>query len=310
MGQPTKVPSGVSAPNMGQPARTRSHGQTFAELANEFLAIKSRESTTGSYLRYKSVISRLLRDFGETESVLAISSDVLGAHFSERAKQASPGSLGLEISVLKHMFSLALEKGWALKNPAEALKTPRRPSTSVKTLTKAEFARLWRGSPIWIRPCLILAVSCGLRRGEILALRAEDIDIVERCITVRHRGNRIRKVPLGNSVISVLESLKGAVRKSTELLFSEAQMTAGNLSQTFLRALRSVGIDGLSFDDLRYTGAYWLLKKGASLRTVAEFLGHRGLRMVEKLNVETARSLPDLISSIDESLPTVFKTLD
>jgi len=312
MDKPTSAPSRAHARPVGESTRTHSHERTLVELAEQFLALKSRQTTTGSYMRYKSVVSRLLRDLGETASLSAISSELLEAHFRKRAKQASPGSLGLEISAVKHMYSLAVERGWALRNPAESLKTPRRPSASVKTLNREEFNCIWAAAPSWIRPCLALAVTCGLRRGDILAIRAKDIDLIDRFLVVRHRKHGIRKVPLGEAAISVLKTVMGKDHESRKPLFKERQMTAGNLSQTFLRALRSSGIDhidGLSFDDLRYTGAHWLLSQGASLQTLAEFLGHGDLRMIEKLACEIGMPIHKAIISIDDSLRGILKTM-
>jgi integrase len=217
--------------------------------------------------------------------------------------------VGLEISVLKHLFSLAIDNGYISTNPAQILKGPRRHNQRVKTLSKTEFTRLWKESPDWIRPILALGVS-GLRRGEILALRSSDINVAERFLIIRHHNTRERKVQLSDFALDMLEQLTTVDPRSKGLLFSEKQMTSGNVSQSFLRAVRSSGIeDGISFDDLRYTGANWLLSKGASLKAAADFLGHEGLRMVEKLTSEDTSSLNLLVNAIDECVPAAVKKL-
>ena len=53
-----------------------------------------------------------------------------------------------------------------------------------------------------------------------------------------------------------------------------------DLKNAFHTALESAGIKNFTWHDLRHTFASWLIMKGASLRAVAELLGHRGLRMV------------------------------
>lgn len=306
MARPTTVTDTAEAPSRGKLTRTRSHVLTFGILADEFLALQSRTASMGSILRYKSVLASLSRDMGETACVGEITSDQLKIYFRQRIKRASAGSVGLEISVMKRLFSLAMERGWTSTNPAQALKAPRRLNEPVKTLNESEFARLWNASPDWIRPMIALAVS-GLRRGEILAIRFDDIDITNRFLTVRHRGSRQRRVQLSEFSLSFLKKLRRADHRSKSLLFGEPQMTTGNVSQTFLRTIRAAGISGISFDDLRYTGAQWLLSSGASLSTAAEFLGHADLRMVEKIAPEAATSLRAALTSIDENMSTFIK---
>ncbi len=53
-----------------------------------------------------------------------------------------------------------------------------------------------------------------------------------------------------------------------------------DVKNAFQTALEIAGITDFTWHDLRHTFASWLMMKGASLRAVAELLGHRGLRMV------------------------------
>ncbi len=53
-----------------------------------------------------------------------------------------------------------------------------------------------------------------------------------------------------------------------------------DVKNAFHTALETADITNFTWHDLRHTFASWLMMKGASLRPVAELLGHRGLRMV------------------------------
>ena len=58
------------------------------------------------------------------------------------------------------------------------------------------------------------------------------------------------------------------------------QVRAQDVKNAFQTALETADIKDFTWHDLRHTFASWLIMKGASLRSVAELLGHRGLRMV------------------------------
>src|SRR2546428_11255499 len=60
----------------------------------------------------------------------------------------------------------------------------------------------------------------------------------------------------------------------------DAARLAQGVKNAFHAELETGTINALAWHDLRHTFASWLIMKGASLRAVAELLGHRGLRMV------------------------------
>lgn len=127
-----------------------------------------------------------------------------------------------------------------------------------------------------VRDAILLAALTGLRRSELLALRAEDR--TDDALVVRHsKSGRPRVVPLP----------PGARRIRIPL-----GLTAEQLRRGWDRARRRARLADVRFHDLRHTYASWLVQTGAQLATVRDLLGHSSLAVTGRyshLGVEHLR---------------------
>jgi len=153
---------------------------------------------------------------------------------------------------------------------------------------------------------VLLAITSGARRGELLMLRWCDIDFERAEARIGDDENDdARKTKNGDArtlilLPQVIEELERFAPKdaetSTALVFrsrlrpSQAYASA----QPFRDALEDAGIKNFRFHDLRHTAASYMAQKGASLLEIADTLGHRQLRMVQRyahLNTDSRRRL-------------------
>src|SRR5215510_2673575 len=102
---------------------------------------------------------------------------------------------------LSQALAHAVKTGVLFKNPAEQVKPPRLPSREIKILTKPDVATLLRAAePTWLYLPVLVAVTTGMRRGELLGLRWSDIDLKAARLTVnqsleRAKGKTVFKSP-------------------------------------------------------------------------------------------------------------------
>ena len=112
------------------------------------------------------------------------------------------------------------------------------------------------------------------------------VDFLNRVLRVpRTKSGRPHAVPLNATVLTTLQALFTGRRPDCPYVFAHATgRLAGepvkDVKNGFHTALEIAKIKDFTWHDLRHTFASWLIMKGASLRSVAELLGHRGLRMV------------------------------
>jgi integrase len=125
-----------------------------------------------------------------------------------------------------------------------------------------------------------------LRRGSLFYLRWDYVDFLNRVVRIpRTKSGRPHAVPLNATILTTLQALYTERTPDCPFVFAHARgRQAGqpvkDVKNGFNTALEIAEIKDFTWHDLRHTFASWLIMKGASLRSVAELLGHRGLRMV------------------------------
>jgi integrase len=131
---------------------------------------------------------------------------------------------------------------------------------------------------------VVLALSTGARKGELLSLRWSDVDLKRRVLTFRETKNgETRSVPLTGNGFAVIAQHFKVRRLDTPLVFPDRTgMRPLGIRGAFDNAVERSGIADFHFHDLRHTFASYLAMNGASLLEIAEVLGHKTLAMVKR----------------------------
>ena len=289
-------------------ARKRSKDGTLrAFLAASYAPWVTVERRTGTEL-----VKRIQSSFA---AFLDTPMDAITAWDMERWRKAkheagrSPSTTNRDLNALKACLAKAVDWGAIDKHPLSGLK-PRRTDKEapIRVISDDEEAALWRAlrardarmrtsrlrANQWraerdyelfpahgafadhLEPVVLLALATGMRRGEILSLRTEDLK--SGTVTVRgasSKSQQSRAIPLNADAQRVLTEwgAKG------EWVFpgddSETALTTIKKSWAGLR--KAAGLPSVRFHDLRHTFATRLLQRGADIRTVSSLLGHHDI---------------------------------
>jgi integrase len=164
----------------------------------------------------------------------------------------------------------------------------RAPRGRVRVLSDEERPRLLAACQGSRTRCLylvvLLAVSTGGRKMEILALRWPDVDLQREVLTFHQTKNREpRRVPLTGPALTLMQHHARRRRRDTDLVFPRRDgHRPVEIRAAWQRALRDAGIADFRFHDLRHSAASYLAMEGASLVELAEVLGHKTLAMVQR----------------------------
>jgi integrase len=205
---------------------------------------------------------------------------------------------------LSQALAHAVETGVLFKNPAEQVRPPRPPSREIAILTKPEVATLLRAAePTWLYLPVLVGVTTGMRRGELLGLRWSDIDLKAGRLTVNQSLERVKgrtafkspKTTTSRRTITLpaltaealaqhrtaqaSERLRLGLGKP-DLIFSHADgspFDPDSITKAFDRLVKAVGVRRITFHGLRHTHISHQLMDGVHVKIVSERAGHASI---------------------------------
>ena len=189
------------------------------------------------------------------------------------------------------------------ENPAR--KIPRTPEKNavVRFLSQAERGRLLEAcrESSWPRLYLLvlMAITTGARRGELLGLTWGDLELERAIAHVKTTKNdHPRALPLVATVLEELRRFAAADLQARVFRSRSSARTVQHFESAWRGALKRAAITHFRFHDLRHTCASYLAQNGASLLEIADVMGHRQLDMVKRyahLTTETKAKLVERV---------------
>ena len=205
------------------------------------------------------------------------------------AEGHSPATVKRYLSLLNHVFAVARrEWQWIDGNPVEHVGKPKEPPGRVRFLSEDERPRLLdacrRSRNPDLYPVVLMALSTGARKNEILSLAWPSIDLSRQLVTFDHTKTTDRRsVPVAGELGRILRRRAKVRRIDTPLVFPRADgLAPTDIRTAWETALRGAGIEDFRFHDLRHSAASYLAMSGASLAEIADVLGHKTLAMVKR----------------------------
>jgi integrase len=191
------------------------------------------------------------------------------------------------IATIKRMLNMCVEWGWLETVPKMA--HFHEPDVRVRWETPEVITGLVKALHLpWMQDAAIVAVSTGMREGELFTLTPSQIDLRRRNAWVTHEGaksKKARSVPLNDDAVMVLERrLKEGAGK--RLVFTRGAdldtLILQNDRRDFARACDLIGIEDFRWHDLRHTWASWHVQRGTPLMVLKELGGWETIEMVQK----------------------------
>jgi integrase len=227
--------------------------------------------------------------------------------YRSNGKPLSPATVNRYAAALSGVITWAIKRRIAPKgyaHPCASIEI--RPENTGKTrfLSEDERDRLlvackaskWPGLYLLV----LMALSTGARRGELMGLRWRDIDLVHRVATVERTKNGDGKVmPLIPAVFELLE-LGKAKGKPDALVFASKRTptTPYAFDERWAKALEAAKIRGVTFHTLRHSAASFLAKNGATLLEIGDLLGHRNITVTRRYSHLAASHRAALVNRV------------
>jgi integrase/recombinase XerD len=188
----------------------------------------------------------------------------------------------------------------------EQLDRPRREHRLPNVMSKEEVATILHSLRNQKhRTMLSLIYACGLRRGELLNLKPENIDSKRHLLLILNaKGKKDRVVPISDKVILMLRDYYKLYKPKTWLF--EGEITGQQYSEKSIQCVLKQAVDKAGISKpvtlhwLRHSYATHLLESGTDLRYIQELLGHKSSKTTEIYTHVTEKSLQKIKSPFDD----------
>lgn len=279
--------------------------QTVKKYLEEWLAIVQDKVKPKTYTRYRALVTVHLAP-GLGRHILArLTPHQIELFYAEKQKSGlSPTTVHHIHAVLHRALDKAQRLGLVARNVCDLVDPPRIARKEMQVWSPEEaktFLETIKGHRL--EALFVLALTSGMRQGELLALRWDDLDLdrgkLSVCATLQNIGGKMelsepktagsrRQISLTPRAIDALRAHRarqneerlhaGAYWQGYKLVF--ANQLGGPLDGTnllkywFYPLIERAGLPKIRFHDLRHTAATLLLRQGVNPKIVSEMLGH------------------------------------
>lgn len=211
----------------------------------------------------------------------------------DRLRRVKAGAVIRDLSLLSSVINHARrEWGASIDNPCLLVKKPASPPGRTRVLSVEEEARLLaaleptgRRNPE-MQLLVQLALHTAMRRGELLALRWQNIDrAAQTAYLPMSKNGRPRCVPLSSAALAALAALPHGQDGPVFSISEEA------LAAAFKRATVRAGLQDLRFHDLRHTATSRMADRLTNVIELAAVTGHQSLQMLKRYYHPSAEAL-------------------
>ena len=219
----------------------------------------------------------------------------------------SPATVNRYMAALSGLFSWALRSDHVAVHPMKGIEPLVEESARLRCLSNEERESLVQAcretGGLRLQTLVVLALSTGARRGELLRLQWSDLDIGNRHVVIRGSGRlRTRTLPLPLSAFELLGQLSKVRRIDRSDVFAEPDGRVRFPRAGWRAALASAAIEDFRFHDLRHSAAFYLAQSGASLAEIAEILGTRTLQGVRRYSHLTVSQTSSALGRMHDDL--------
>lgn len=213
--------------------------------------------------------------------------------------QMSGATVGHVMTVLRELCKTAVRHGILAKDPTEGIKITGCRAREMTILSPAEYRRVLAAIEPGYQLLVRTLVSTGLRWGECIALRPDDITqdgggqwSIRVRRTIAEVGGRqserdygktaraMRSITIDADLAAELTAQNHAVHIFTAARGGRLQRS--NFRRVWIKALDQAGVKGVRVHDLRHTHASWLVNNGANLVSVRDRLGHTDIKTTSR----------------------------
>ncbi len=256
---------------------------TFNELVSEYAKWAERQK---SFRKSKIYLIKQLSEIFGNIPLRRFNSMLLEQFQTGRLNKGNkPATANRLIATISHMFTKAVEWDMVeeeIQKRIRKVKLLPENNRRLRYLSPEECQKLVDSCDKHLKPIVITALNTGMRKGEILGLKWDNVDLKVGLILLNQdqtKNSERKELPINQTLMETLQNLL----KRDDIPYVFCNPLTGeryyDVKRSFASALKKAGIKDFRFHDIRHTFASSLVMAGIDLVTVKELLGHKDLKM-------------------------------
>jgi integrase len=273
------------------------------ELAEDFLRdyrVNGRKSIDDVKARW----TLHLKPFFDHLKAVEVSSDLLSKYVDKRQQEkAANATINRELAALKRMFYLGYRATPPKVNRVPAFPMLREDNARKGFLEDAHYQKLIENSPgLWFRALVEIGRTYGWRIGELLKLRAKQVDLLNRTIrlepgTTKNREGR--EVTMTNASYDLLAQCLHAKFPEDFVFTWKNGKPIRDFRDSWAKACKAAGVPHLLFHDLRRTAARNLRRAGVAEGVIMKIGGWRTRSVFERYAIVAQSDIADAMKKLE-----------
>jgi integrase len=297
---------------------------SFNELTEWYTNLESVKAKT-----YFPTLNHNLNSFNSDFGNMVVNQlqpiDLENFQVKQKAKGFSDSYVDQQVGAARTMINKAFDNNLVSGDTLRIFKKvkkllKRNANARDRILSKDEFNSLLDQLPSHTKAILITAFYTGMRRGEILSLTWDKVDLKNRVIRLTSEDTKDKEprvIPIGESLYTVLQSMPKAIHTNHVFLFKGKPVK--DIRTSLYRACKDIGIqtgraekNGFVFHDLRHTFNTYMRKAGISESVIMGISGHSTREMFDRYNTidrqdkrQAVDQMQAFIASVDQNVDQV-----
>ena len=284
------------------------------ELSIEYLTLIKYSVKERTLLNYQQMINRYIKDDEIAQiEIKNLDNNLLNEFLLSKYKKGlSCGTLKILKTIINKLLNFAYEKNYTSKYLKITISFKQESIQKIESLNTVEVKKLETyilEHKKYYSYGVLISLYTGLRIGELLALKWENIDFTNKVMTVTctvcdmffenksyhlestpKSDSSLREIPLTNELISLLKDLRNYQQNKSEYVVSRPngkRLLLRSYQDSFSRLLKKLNIRHYGFHSLRHTFATRCYHLGMDIKTLSELLGHSSPAITLKIYVHT-----------------------
>jgi integrase len=232
-------------------------------------------------LKIKSIMNPALGDIKASK----LTSAQVKQYMQQRLKKVMPSTVNRELGILHRAFQLGYQQ-----DPPLVGRVPYFPKLTEgeprKGFLKSEHYRnLLSELPQELKLLFVIAYHVGLRKGALLRVKWEQVDLASSCIWMEGKKANRKPEPVAVPIYGDMRLYLEMQPHTSEYLFARGSAPIKDFRRSWNLACQSAGVPGLLFHDLRRTAVRNLRRAGVAESVIMKITGHRTRGVFERYNI-------------------------